>query len=100
MTQNFIQGSSHTATLALTDANGVARPLPAGIVPAWSVTPAGAVALTPAADGLSATFVAGTTDGLFTLTAVTTYADGDVVTVDFEGEIVDPEDTQGTITVV
>jgi hypothetical protein len=100
MTNNYVQGSSHVATLALADANGVSRPLPAGVVPVWSVTPPAALTLSPAADGMTCAFVAGTTDGDFTLTATTTYPDTDADVVNFAGAVVDPEDTTGTITVV
>lgn len=94
---NITQGATKTATLNLTDANGVARPLPAGVVPVWTVDNP-VVALTPAADGLTCVVVAGTTDGDATLTATTTYADGDAVVVTLAVSVVDPEDTQGTIT--
>lgn len=99
MSNTYIQGSSHTATANLTDAGGVFRPLPAGIVPVWAVDNA-VITLSPAADGMTCPFTCGSTDGDFNLTCTVTYADGDVITGNFAGSVVDPEDTQVTITVV
>lgn len=99
MSNTYIQGSSHVATLSLTDAGGTFRPLPAGVVPVWAVDNA-VITLSPAADGLTCPFTCGNTDGDFNLTATTTYADGDVVPATFAGSVVDAEDTQGVITVV
>lgn len=100
MSKSVIQGSSHTATALFTDASGVARPLFS--VPAWSVVPADALTLSPAADGFTCPFVAGNSDQDFTLTVT---AEGDptagvnVITGNFAGTITDPEDTQVQINV-
>lgn len=95
-------GQSKTATVAFTDANGVAQPLPAGNVPAWAVDPASALALTPAADGMSCAIVGGSPVGDFTLTA-TVEGDPtpgvDTITATIAGTLVAAEDTQGTITI-
>lgn len=101
MSKTIVQGSSHTATAVFTDANGVVRPLPAGVVPAWSVSDPASGVLTPAADGMTALLVAGSTDGDYTLT-VTAEGDPapgvDTLTGNFAFTVTDPEDTQVSIT--
>lgn len=98
MSFNIIQGAKKIARLNLADPKGVFRPLPAGVIPVWTVDDA-LVELAPADDGLSCEFTALDADGPFNLTATVTYADGDVVTTSIAGVVVDPEDTQATITI-
>lgn len=97
MSKVLQQGMSSTATLNLTDKDGVFHPLPAGVVPAWT-TDSDVVSLTAAADGMTCTVVAGNADGSANITATTTYEDGDVVVAIGAVQVVDAEDTQGTIT--
>lgn len=100
MAKTIVQGSTHTATAVFTDANGVTRPLHS--IPAWSASPDGLVTLAPAEDGMTCGITAGSTDGDVTLTVT---AEGDpspgvnTITGTFDLSVVDPEDTQVTITV-
>lgn len=102
MSLNVNEGQSGNAVAVFTDASGVVRPLAPGNVPVWAIDPPASATLTPAADGMSCAFTAGTTDGAATLTCT---AEGDpVVGVDtivasFVLTVVAPEDTQGTISV-
>jgi len=102
MSFNITSGQSKTATVVFTDANGKVQPLPAGNIPVWTVIPAAALSLTPAADGMSCAILGGTALGPLTLTA-TVEGDPtpgvDPLTPSIVGTVVAPEDTQGTITV-
>ena len=95
-------GESKTATALFTDDADVARPLAAGTTPVWSVAPADAVALTPAADGMSCVIVGGPNTVDFVLT-VNGQGDADPakdpLTGNISGSVVLPEDTKVTITV-
>lgn len=102
MSFNIQTGQSKTATASFTDASGTVQPLPTGNIPAWAVTPAGALTLTPAADGMTCAIVGGSPLGALTLTA-TVEGDPtpgvDTIVATISGTLVAPEDTQGTITV-
>jgi preprotein translocase subunit YajC len=103
MSFSLKSGQSATISAAFTDAAGVAHPLAPGNVPAWSVSPDGAVSITPAADGLSAEVVGGATPGDFTV-SVNGEGDpvvgADTITGNIAGTIVEAEDTQVTLTAV
>lgn len=79
-------------------------PLAPGNVPVWAVSPADALVLSPAADGMTCEITGGSgAPGDFALTAT---AEGDptpgvdTLVATIAGVLAQPEDTQGTISVV
>lgn len=102
MSFNIKTGQSMVATALFTDDKDVARPLASGTVPAWSVIPADALALTPAADGMTCGIVGGPNPEDFVLT-VTGQGDPDAavdpLTGNISGTVTAPEDSKVTITV-
>ena len=100
MAKNLTIGTTTTATLSLTDGSTppVARPLPAGVVPVWSTDNAAAVTIDNSQDATGLTAViTGVADGVANINAVVTYPDGDTFTVTGQVNVIDPEDTQGTM---
>lgn len=106
MSFNIKAGQTGVATATFTDANLVVRPLPAGSVVVWAVSPPDALvigAVDPASP-LSVGITGGAgAPGDFALTA-TTEGDPtpgvDTIVATIAGTLVEPEDTQGTIDVV
>lgn len=102
MSFNVRSGQSGRATAVFTDAKGIVHPLAKGNIPQWTVEPAGAVAITPDADGMGTQFVGGDTPQDFTLKCT---AEGDptpgqdTIVASIAGTVVAAEDTQGTISV-
>jgi hypothetical protein len=93
-----IKGSVHHYRYNPTDANGVVQPLADNVFPQWSIQ-SGDASVVAAADGLTAAVTYGHTNGEVVVAADYTYPDGDKIpTATFAETVVDPEDTQATIT--
>lgn len=92
-------GQTKVATVVYSDAAGVTHPIFS--VPVWAVTPADALTLTPAADGMTCSIVGAVVEGCsLTASAESDPTPGKNTTVaTISGTVIPAENTQGTITV-
>ncbi len=104
MSFNIKAGQTGVATAVFTDAAGAVHPLAPRNVPVWAVSPADALVLAPAEDGMTCNITGGTgAAGNFALTATgegDPTAGKDTIVATIAGILVEAEDTQGTISVV
>lgn len=98
---NLVTGSTRTIAIGnLKDASGNSEPLPAGMVPTFTASPAGLITFGAQNPDGSQPFTVGATTGPVTFSAKLVYPDGDVIAIpDFPATIVAPEDVSGSIVI-